>query len=85
MPLLRSQAERPHKAVPERAVEIVPTAVPVAIVVAVVAIRVAMAPVVVTVMAFERVRLPSRELRTEFSRYLADAERVVAAVDTLHA
>jgi hypothetical protein len=30
-------------------------------------------------------RLPSRELRTEFSRYLADAERVVAAVDTLHA
>jgi predicted nucleotidyltransferase len=32
-----------------------------------------------------RLRLPSRELRTEFSRYLADAERVVAAVDTLHA
>jgi len=32
-----------------------------------------------------RIRLPSRELRTEFSRYLADAERVVAAVDTLHA
>ena len=32
-----------------------------------------------------RLRLSSRELRTEFSRYLADAERVVAAVDTLHA
>jgi hypothetical protein len=32
-----------------------------------------------------RIRLPTRELRSEFSRYLADAERVVAAVDTLHA
>jgi hypothetical protein len=32
-----------------------------------------------------RVHLPTRELRSEFSRYLADAERVVAAVDTLHA
>ena len=28
---------------------------------------------------------PRHELRAEFSRYLADAERVVAAVDTLHA
>jgi predicted nucleotidyltransferase len=30
-------------------------------------------------------RLTRRELRTEFTRYLADAERVVAAVDALHA
>jgi predicted nucleotidyltransferase len=30
-------------------------------------------------------RLARRELRAEFSRYLADAERVVAAVDALHA
>jgi len=32
-----------------------------------------------------RSRLAPRELRAEFSRYLADAERVVAAVDALHA
>jgi predicted nucleotidyltransferase len=30
-------------------------------------------------------RLASRELRAEFSRYLGDAERIVAAVDALHA
>jgi hypothetical protein len=30
-------------------------------------------------------RIARRELRAEFARYLIDAERVVAAVDTLHA